>query len=298
MDDLKRNEWLRGNNTQVYSATPLKTPGILSDNPNDLHDRLNATMDAFHKATRDGFRLQEVTNAPLAKRRKKMKNSIERHSSSSDSSNSSGGSGGINSSGGSGSLNTAGLSLMIPQTSTTNQQVAPVRNLSNISNTSNTSSKSSQGSVCSTGFLPQMENESVIDLDCSGHFTVSSDQTDTQPSSITIRSSSGESDSINDSQLFLSSRGKKRKHSSEGSLIDDDDDGGGDDDDDNESDFFGEDEDDDEIDDDDDNDIGIDEDDENGDDCYIIDDNGPSGSSSFTGSPIKKPRTDTIVIDD
>ena len=90
MADLQGNEWVRGT-PQVLSATPLVTPDVLSINTCSLsrtHNQLHATINAFHEAERRGFRLQDVGNAPLARRRK-MKKSSESGSSSRSSSNSS-----------------------------------------------------------------------------------------------------------------------------------------------------------------------------------------------------------------
>lgn len=77
MDDLLSNEWIKGSDDTVFSTTPLVTPDRLSLNRGSvtaIQNLISATMVAFHKAHRDGFRLQDVTNAPLARRRR-MKNS-------------------------------------------------------------------------------------------------------------------------------------------------------------------------------------------------------------------------------
>ncbi|XP_050404797.1 ribosomal protein S6 kinase alpha-5 [Patella vulgata] len=88
MNDLLKNEWLFGKH-DLLSHASLPTPGILSSHTNTIHVQLSATMDAFHKATREGFRLQDVATAPLAKRRRIKKSSTDARSSSTDSNNSS-----------------------------------------------------------------------------------------------------------------------------------------------------------------------------------------------------------------
>lgn len=130
MKDLQHNEWLSGSNTQIFSATPLMTPGILSACSNSVQVQLQATMNAFHKATKEGFRLQDVAKAPLAQRRKMKKSSTEARSSSSDSTNSHG-------SGGS-------LTQSPMRQSQSPMRQSPVRNLSNTSHCS----------ASSTGFVP------------------------------------------------------------------------------------------------------------------------------------------------
>lgn len=77
LDDLLSSEWITGSDSSVFSTTPLITPDRLSlgrGSVSAVQHQISATMVAFHKAHRDGFRLQDVTNAPLARRRK-MKNS-------------------------------------------------------------------------------------------------------------------------------------------------------------------------------------------------------------------------------
>ncbi|PRD22563.1 UNVERIFIED_CONTAM: Ribosomal protein S6 kinase alpha-5 [Trichonephila clavipes] len=85
MQQLRHNPWIKGQNLSVYSSTPLMTPGVLSSltSPRAAENALNATMVAFHKVTRDGFRLQDVSAAPLAQRRKQKKSSTDVGSSSS-----------------------------------------------------------------------------------------------------------------------------------------------------------------------------------------------------------------------
>ena len=162
MEELIENEWLNKHNSLVFSSTPLRTPVVLNSTVNS---QLSVTLGAFHKATREGFRLQDVAKAPLVlKRRKMMKNSVEDRSFSSDSASS-------------------GESL-----NQVNSQQTLQRKLSNVSSASNTSS------VCSTGFIPHththVEEQNEV---------------------------SQETDNV--TQLFQSSRGDKRKHSSDEDVI-------------------------------------------------------------------------------
>ncbi|XP_030854268.1 ribosomal protein S6 kinase alpha-5 [Strongylocentrotus purpuratus] len=85
-DDLLQNEWIQGQ--QLSTSTPLMTPDILNSCAS-IQKRVKATMRAFHTAQREGFLLTDVSNAPLAKRRKKKKDSsTETRSSSSESTHS------------------------------------------------------------------------------------------------------------------------------------------------------------------------------------------------------------------
>ncbi|RUS91275.1 hypothetical protein EGW08_000987, partial [Elysia chlorotica] len=89
MHELLRHRWLKRNiHSPPLSQAPLRTPGVLSSHSHAVQDQINCTMEAFHQATRNGFRLQEVATAPLARRRKQKKNSVDNRSSSSDSNNS------------------------------------------------------------------------------------------------------------------------------------------------------------------------------------------------------------------
>ncbi len=148
MQELRSSEWLQG--TQVFSLTPLVTPDVLSLNPStvvSVRTQLNVINDAFHKAHREGFRLQDVTKAPLAKRRKMKKSSTDTRSSSSDSSASHGS-----------TTPTKGLTQSPMRNS-------PVRNLSN----------NSQSSTTSTGFTPMgatlAAGKQPPGLDSSGFFS-------------------------------------------------------------------------------------------------------------------------------
>ncbi|BFZ12288.1 hypothetical protein BsWGS_15326 [Bradybaena similaris] len=137
MQDLLRHKWLRKN----MSNTPLRTPGVLNSHSNVVQDQINNTMEAFHQATRDGFRLQEVATAPLAKRRKQKKNSVDNRSSSTDSNNSS-------------STTSSHGTAQSPA------RQSPMRAISRNSSTSSIS----QSSVCSTGFVPTNLNISPSPL--------------------------------------------------------------------------------------------------------------------------------------
>ena len=51
-------------------TTPLMTPDILDISGSNVGNALRVAMHAYHKAARSGFKLMDVANAPLAKRRK------------------------------------------------------------------------------------------------------------------------------------------------------------------------------------------------------------------------------------
>ncbi|KAI5737364.1 hypothetical protein M8J76_012789 [Diaphorina citri] len=69
MIDLLSNPWTNGCDV---SSTPLMTPDILlgSSNQRSAEMRVKLTFHAFHQAQKEGFRLQDVTSAKLAQRRK------------------------------------------------------------------------------------------------------------------------------------------------------------------------------------------------------------------------------------
>ncbi|XP_012939135.1 ribosomal protein S6 kinase alpha-5 [Aplysia californica] len=138
MQELVKHKWLRKNVNSPLSHTPLRTPGVLNAHSDEVQDQINTTIDAFHAATRNGFRLQEVATAPLARRRKQKKNSVDNRSSSTDSNNSS------STSSSCGASQTCGV------------QQSPVRALSRNSSASSVS----QSSVGSMGFVPSMNNNS------------------------------------------------------------------------------------------------------------------------------------------
>ncbi|XP_063216041.1 ribosomal protein S6 kinase alpha-5-like isoform X2 [Bacillus rossius redtenbacheri] len=91
MSDLRENEWLQGSNTRLYPSTPLMTPDVLTagSSARSAEMGVKQTFSAFHKAHREGFRLQEVVNAKLAKRRLLKKSTDLRSSTSSSFSSSS-----------------------------------------------------------------------------------------------------------------------------------------------------------------------------------------------------------------
>lgn len=80
MIDLKNNPWVQG--SQNFPQTPLMTPDILLSSTS-AEKTLQTTFNAFHKAEREGFRLQDVLNAKLAQRRRLKKSSSDNNSSSS-----------------------------------------------------------------------------------------------------------------------------------------------------------------------------------------------------------------------
>nr|XP_014341981.1 PREDICTED: ribosomal protein S6 kinase alpha-5 [Latimeria chalumnae] len=89
MSSLRYNEWLQ--DSSQLSSNPLMTPDILGSSAASVHTYVKATFHAFNKCKREGFCLQNVDKAPLAKRRKmkKTSTSTETRSSSSESSYSS-----------------------------------------------------------------------------------------------------------------------------------------------------------------------------------------------------------------
>ncbi|XP_046873986.1 ribosomal protein S6 kinase alpha-5 isoform X3 [Hypomesus transpacificus] len=89
MCSLRYNAWLQDDSQ--LSSNPLMTPDILGSSTASVHTYVNATFNAFNKCKREGFRLQTVDKAPLAKRRKmkKTSTSTDTRSSSSESTHSS-----------------------------------------------------------------------------------------------------------------------------------------------------------------------------------------------------------------
>uniref|UniRef100_A0A8C5QZT7 Ribosomal protein S6 kinase n=1 Tax=Leptobrachium leishanense TaxID=445787 RepID=A0A8C5QZT7_9ANUR len=89
MSTLRYNEWLQDGSQ--LSSNPLMTPDVLGSAGAIVHNHVKATFHAFNKYKREGFLLQNVDKAPLAKRRKmkKTSTSTETRSSSSESSHSS-----------------------------------------------------------------------------------------------------------------------------------------------------------------------------------------------------------------
>nr|CAD7576670.1 unnamed protein product [Timema californicum] len=116
MIDLRANDWVQGNNSRLYPATPLMTPDVLTTGSSARSAEMGVkqTFSAFHKAHREGFRLQvhssatpipkhpqiliydldfnvsidmlqDVVNAKLAQRRRMKKSSTDNRSSTSSS---------------------------------------------------------------------------------------------------------------------------------------------------------------------------------------------------------------------
>lgn len=86
MIDLKKLPWVQG--SQNIPQTPLMTPDVLMSS-SSAEQSLQTTFNAFHKAHKEGFRLQDVLNAKLAQRRRLKKSSSDTSSSSNFSSASS-----------------------------------------------------------------------------------------------------------------------------------------------------------------------------------------------------------------
>lgn len=78
------HDWLCGR--VDVPATPLMTPDVLDMSGSHVGTALRVAMNAYHKAARTGFTLMDVSNAPLAKRRKKKNFSSESQKGSDDSS--------------------------------------------------------------------------------------------------------------------------------------------------------------------------------------------------------------------
>lgn len=214
MADLKKNDWLLRNNNSVFSEKTLQTPGVLT-NTNTVQLQFTATMDAFHKATREGFRLQDVNKAPLAQRRKQKKASDER-SESTDSSQSNG----SGKQGSQGALNSSGATTLTIPTQETSTTL--VRNLSNNSNMSNASS-TSHSSTHSYGFVPQrntpvdfVSSQSASEMSSQDMFVIDSEHS-SAPQALPFQEIRDSSDSDNsvENPPFQASRGVKRKHSLE-----------------------------------------------------------------------------------
>lgn len=82
MSDLRNNSWVQG--CQNFPQTPLVTPDVLLSSTS-AEKSLQTTFNAFHKAQKEGFRLQDVLTAKLAQRRRLKKSSSDNNSSSSSS---------------------------------------------------------------------------------------------------------------------------------------------------------------------------------------------------------------------
>jgi serine/threonine protein kinase len=85
MNEVLSHPWVVGQLKGGYSNTPLMTPDVLSSHSSTsraTETALKATFDAFHMARLEGFRLLDVSAAPLAQRRKLKKSSTDARSSS------------------------------------------------------------------------------------------------------------------------------------------------------------------------------------------------------------------------
>lgn len=85
MSELLSHPWVVGQLKGGYSETPLMTPDVLSSHSSSgraTETAIKATFDAFHMARLEGFRLLDVSAAPLAQRRKLKKSSTDARSSS------------------------------------------------------------------------------------------------------------------------------------------------------------------------------------------------------------------------
>jgi len=94
MDQLINSTWLAGTSSSFLTSHNLLTPSILAATPT-AERRLKQTYNAFHNATREGFRLSPISSASsklLQKRKNKQSISTETESSASGSDRSSYGS--------------------------------------------------------------------------------------------------------------------------------------------------------------------------------------------------------------
>ncbi|XP_013792506.1 ribosomal protein S6 kinase alpha-5-like, partial [Limulus polyphemus] len=134
MSELRAQAWVLGQNRCSVTDTPLMAPGILSSlpSPRVADTALRATFDAFHMAACEGFRLLDVSAAPLAQRRRQKKSSTDIHTSS------------LSSSSSQGSLTNG------PHTSSTSTQVSTPQKMAD--------------STISYGFVPHRDN-SVNSID-------------------------------------------------------------------------------------------------------------------------------------
>ena len=82
LEDVKQSRWLY---PDAVPQTPLMTPDVLNGSRSVLGFQIAMTMSAFNKAAKAGFKLNSVSNAPLAQRRKNKKCSTTSHSDSCDS---------------------------------------------------------------------------------------------------------------------------------------------------------------------------------------------------------------------
>ena len=267
MAALRANEWIQGNSSKPLSITPLKTPSVLGWSRGAVTHQITATMDAFHMAHREGFRLQDVQKAPLAQRRK-LKKSSSGSGSSMDSCRSS------NSR--TGSL-TPTKQLLGGAGSPARS--SPVRNLSN----------NSQCSTTSTGFTPHRAQQTgnSAALESSDYFSFKESRiavltgiascSSTSGSVSSSSSSANEKNNNNNNQETLHNLKKRKLDSLEDDEMESDDD-----------EFV-------HVDDND------DDDDDDEEDCIIVDEEAPplslDCSTSIQPSDAKRPRSDTIVLE-
>ena len=75
--DVLEHPWLNQRLKLVVSQrNPLMTPEVLgSRRKRSIEHAVTVTLNAFHKAVKEGFVLRDVAHAPLAKRRKRKKDS-------------------------------------------------------------------------------------------------------------------------------------------------------------------------------------------------------------------------------
>ena len=84
IQNLRDNAWIQGCNPEVFSTTPLQMNELAMWKRSAAKVQVSTTLNAFQKAHREGFRLQDVATAPLAQRRKMKRSSQDTcHSSSS-----------------------------------------------------------------------------------------------------------------------------------------------------------------------------------------------------------------------
>ncbi|UYV63840.1 RPS6KA5 [Cordylochernes scorpioides] len=70
LSQLWSHSWLRG---RRHPRTPLMSPTVmLGTRPRATEQAIRTAMDAFHRATLQGFRLLDVDSAPLARRRRRQ----------------------------------------------------------------------------------------------------------------------------------------------------------------------------------------------------------------------------------
>ncbi|KAL1426157.1 hypothetical protein MTO96_018419 [Rhipicephalus appendiculatus] len=77
MNELRAHPWVHARGS-LWSA-PLMTPDVLSSSssPRAAESGVRAAFGAFHLATLSGFRLLDVSAAPLAQRRRLKRNSAD-----------------------------------------------------------------------------------------------------------------------------------------------------------------------------------------------------------------------------